>query len=255
MHFIDSHTHLYKEYYEEDLDAVIQRSLDAKVTKAILPCVNAQTIRDLFDAVEKYPQHLFPLIGLHPTDVTENYLADLDFLEKQLSRPEVGGIGEIGMDLYHETEMVEQQKDAFYRQLAWAKELHLPLSIHIRSAYPDALEILKKFTGCGLTGILHCFSGGIQEAEWALKFGFILGIGGVVTFKNNKLQDIVKAVGLENIALETDAPFLSPTPYRGQRNESANIPIIAQKVADIFETSIERVAEVTSANVERIFGI
>lgn len=254
MHFIDSHGHIYREYYE-DFDAVVQRAINAQVTKILLPCVSSFSLKDIFEAVEQFPQNLFPMIGLHPTDVPENYEQELTTLQPYLDDPRVVGIGEIGMDLYHGTEMVEQQKIVFERQLSWAAERRLPLSLHIRSAYGEALEILKKFNGEGLRGILHCFSGGIQEADWAVRHGFLLGIGGVVTFKNNKLQDIVKQVGLENIALETDSPFLAPTPYRGTRNESAHIQIIAQKIADIFECPIEKVGEVTSANVEKLFNI
>lgn len=253
MYLIDSHSHLYKEYYPDDLAEVIRRAIDANVTKIILPCVSSLSLDDIFAATDAYPSHLFPLIGLHPTDVTDNYQQELATLKQYLSDPRVVGIGEIGMDLYHETEYLAEQKESFYTQLEWAKTYQMPLSVHIRSAYNDSLEILQQFDHCGLTGILHCFSGGIQEADWAVKFGLLLGIGGVVTFKNNKLQDIVKHVGLENIALETDAPFLSPTPFRGQRNESDKIPIIAHKVADIFDTTIENVAEITTKNVERVF--
>ncbi len=255
MYFIDSHGHICNEYYTEDFNSVMERAIAARVEKIILPCVNAQSIPCIFDAVEQYPQHLFPLIGLHPTDITENYLEDLALLENQLTRPEVVGIGEIGMDLYHDTSYKEIQQKVFYRQLTWAKERNFPLSLHIRSAYTEAITILKKFNQHDLRGVLHCFSGGIQEADWAVRHGFALGIGGVVTFKNNKLQEIVKHVGIENIVLETDAPFLAPTPYRGQRNESSYIPIIAQKVADILETSIEEVAEKTTQNAEKIFHI
>ncbi len=253
MYFIDSHAHLYKEYYPDDLAEVIQRAIDANVTTVILPSVSTPTLNDIFEATDAYPTHLFPLIGLHPTDVAENYREELAILHTYLNDSRVVGIGEIGIDLFHDSDFLVAQKECFYTQLQWAKETGLPLSIHIRDAYNESLEILKQFEHCGLKGILHCFSGGIQEAEWAIKFGFILGIGGVVTFKNNKLQDIVKHVGLENIALETDAPFLSPTPYRGQRNESDKIPLIANKIADIFETSVEKVAEITTLNVERIF--
>ena len=248
MEFIDSHGHLYKEYYE-DFDEAVSRAIDAGVTKVVLPCVTSQSLNDIFDAVDRYPQHLFPLVGLHPTDIPEDYERELAVLENRLDDPRVVGIGEIGMDLYHTTETREVQKIVFARQLEWACELHLPVSMHIRSAYPDAVEILKRFSGRGLNGILHCFSGGIQEAQWAVKEGFLLGVGGVVTFKNNKLQEIVKEVGLEHIALETDCPFLAPVPYRGTRNESAYIPLIAQKVADLFECSVEKVADVTTANV------
>lgn len=253
MEFIDSHGHLYREYYE-DFDEVVARAIQAGVTKVVLPCVTSQSLNDIFDAVDKYPQHLFPLIGLHPTDIPEDYERELAVLEGWLDDPRVVGIGEIGMDLYHTTETREVQKVVFSKQLEWACERHLPVSMHVRSAYPDALEILKRFSGSGLKGILHCFSGGIQEAQWAVKEGYLLGVGGVVTFKNNKLQDIIKEVGLEHIALETDCPFLAPVPYRGTRNESAYIPVIAQKVADIFECPVERVAEVTTANVMGLFN-
>lgn len=255
MRFIDSHGHLYREYYEGDLDEVVKRAIEAQVTKILLPCVSSLSLKDIFDAVEQYPQHLFPMIGLHPTDIPDDYETELALLEKQLARPNVIAVGEIGMDLYHDTSKLEQQKVVFEKQLRWAVERELPVSLHIRSAYGEAMEILRKFEGTRLTGILHCFSGGIQEAEWAIRHNFLIGVGGVVTFKNNKLQEIVKRVGLEHIALETDSPFLSPTPYRGTRNESAYIPIIAQKVADVCECSIEHVAEVTTANVERVFDL
>lgn len=253
MRFIDSHGHIYREYYKEEFNDVVQRALDAQVTKIMLPCVTSKDLKDILDAAEQYPQHLFPMVGLHPTDIPEEYETELALLESHLDDSRVVAIGEIGMDLYHDTSRVAEQRIVFERQLNWAVAKGLPTSLHIRSAYAEALEVLKKFEGSGLRGILHCFSGGIQEAEWAVRHGFLLGIGGVVTFKNNKLQDIVKSVGLEHIALETDAPFLAPTPYRGQRNESAYIPLIAQKIADIFECPIEQVAEVTTNNVEQMF--
>ena len=254
MRFIDSHGHIYREYFE-DLEKVVQQSLDAGVTKIILPCVSSFSWKDMIEAVELFPDILFPMVGLHPTDVPQDYEAELQRLLPLLDDPRVVGIGEIGMDLYHDTEMVEQQKKAFEAQLEWAVARDLPLSLHIRNAYNEAFGILRQFEGQGLRGILHCFSGGIQEAEWAIRHGFRLGIGGVITFKNNKLQDIVRQVGLEHIVLETDAPFLAPTPYRGTRNESAYIPIIAQKVADTLECSLEEVAEATTSHVETIFNL
>ena len=253
MRFIDSHGHIYREYYEEDFDAVVKRAVAAQVTKIMLPGVTAASMQDIFDAVGRYPQHLFALCGLHPTDIPDEPEADLELLESYLTDPRVVGIGEIGMDLYHDTSRVELQKRVFRQQLTWAVEHKLAVSLHIRSAYAESLEILRDFEGSGLTGILHCFSGGIQEAEWAVRHRFLLGIGGVVTFKNSKLQEIVKAVGLEHLALETDSPFLAPVPYRGTRNESSYIPLIAQKVADLCECSVEKVAEATTANVERLF--
>ena len=253
MNFIDSHGHICHEYYENDFAEVLQRAINAQVTQIILPCVSSKSIDDIIQVSTEYPQHLFPLIGLHPTEVPEDYETELTKLKKYLTHPHIVGIGEIGLDFYHDQHNAQEQKLVFQRQLEWAVDMHLPVSLHIRSAYAEAFEILKPFQNCGLTGILHCFSGGIQEAEWAIRFGFLLGIGGVVTFKNNKLKDIVKTVGIEHIALETDCPFLAPTPYRGQRNESSYIPLIAQVVADILECPLEKVAQTTTHNVRNIF--
>ncbi|MCL2168170.1 MAG: TatD family hydrolase [Lentimicrobiaceae bacterium] len=252
-YFIDSHAHLYREYYPNDFQEVIQRAIDHRVEKVILPCVSAESIPDIFEAAKLFPNHLFPLIGLHPTDVNQDFKHQLSILEKHLDNQSVVGIGETGIDLYHDKTYFSEQMMAFETQLFWAKEMLLPLSIHIRDGFNEALSVLKKFKSAGLRGILHCFSGGIQEAKWAIDNGFLLGISGVVTFKKNRLQDIVKEVGINAIALETDAPFLAPDPYRGKRNESAYIPVIAEKIASVLEISIEEVMNITTKNVEAIF--
>jgi len=254
-YFIDSHAHLYREYYPEDFQEVIRRAIENRVEKVILPCVSTESLPDIFEVVHQFPNHLFPLIGLHPTDVYQDFKSELAVLEKHLTDKYVVGIGETGIDLYHDKTFYAEQLVAFETQLHWAKETRLPLSIHIRDGFNEALSVLKKFKSDSLRGILHCFSGGIQEAKWAIDNGFLLGISGVVTFKKNKLQDIVKEVGLSAIALETDAPFLAPDPYRGKRNESAYIPIIAEKIATVLETSIEEVMRITTANVEKIFEV
>jgi TatD DNase family protein len=254
-YFIDSHAHLYREYYPEDFQEVIQRAIENRVEKVILPCVSAESLPDIFEVTDQFPAHLFPLIGLHPTDVNKDYKKQLAVLEKYLDDPRMVGIGETGIDLYHDKTFYAEQLVAFETQLHWAKETRLPLSIHIRDGFNEALSVLKKFKSDSLLGILHCFSGGIQEAKWAIDNGFLLGISGVVTFKKNRLQDIVKNVGIKAIALETDAPFLAPDPYRGKRNESAYIPIIAEKIAEILNTSIEDVMKITTANVEQIFTL
>jgi len=253
-YFIDSHAHLYREYYPEDFQEVIQRAITNRVEKVILPCVSAESLDDIFEVVTLYPKNLFPLIGLHPTDVNPNYKNQLSILEKHLNNKNVVGIGETGIDLYHDKTYYAEQLIAFETQLNWAKDTGFPLSIHIRDAFNEALSVLKKFKSFGLRGILHCFSGGIQEAKWAVDHGFLLGISGVVTFKKNKLQDIVKEVGISALALETDAPFLAPDPYRGKRNESAYIPIIAEKVAQVLEISVDEVMKETTKNVEGIFN-
>lgn len=253
--FIDTHAHLCEEYYHDTLDQVVQRAIDAKVDPIILPGVNAAGIPELLELADRYKGHFYPLVGLHPEDTKADYKEELQTIAGYLDDPRVIGIGEIGLDFYFSREFEKEQIEVFDIQLGWAKERQMPLSLHIRNAYEEAIPVLKKYDHSGLKGVLHCFSGGIQEAQWGIRFGFALGVGGVVTFKNNKLQEIVKEVGLKNIVLETDAPYLAPVPYRGKTNESSYIPIIAQKVAEETGESIETVMEVTTENAKRIFNL
>jgi TatD DNase family protein len=253
MYFIDTHAHLYKEYFPVNFKETVQRAVDANVKKIILPCVKASNVSELLDAADQFPNHLYPLIGLHPTDVnTESYEAEIEVLEKYLSDERVAGIGECGLDLYWDKTHLEAQKIVIKKHLEWAKTYHYPLSFHVRDAYAEMIQLLEKY-GKGIKGVMHCFSGGIQEAKWAVKQGFYLGIGGIITFKNNKLQHIIKETGLSHLVLETDAPFLAPVPYRGKTNESAYIPLIAEKIAEIFDTSIDTVMEVTTQNSLELF--
>jgi len=254
-YFIDSHAHLYREYYPNDLYEVIRRALEHRVEKIILPCVSDESVPDIFEATSLFPKNLFPLIGLHPTDVNRNFKRQLTMLEKHLYDHSVVGIGETGIDLYHDKTFYAEQVLAFETQLNWAKDLNKPLSIHIRDGFNETLSVLKKYKSTPLRGILHCFSGGIQEAKWAIDNGFLLGISGVITFKKNKLQDIIKETGIMALALETDAPFLAPDPYRGKRNESAYIPLIAEKIAAVLEISVEEVLNITTTNVETLFNL
>ncbi|MDR0205695.1 MAG: TatD family hydrolase [Bacteroidales bacterium] len=254
-YFIDSHAHLYREYYPDDYQQVIQNAIAHRVKKIILPCVSVESVPDIFEVTQQYPKNLFPLIGLHPSDVKEDYKKQMVVLEQYVEEPFVVGIGETGIDLYHDKTFYAEQLVAFETHLNWAKEANLPLSIHIRDGFNEAFSVLKKFKSDALRGILHCFSGGIQEALWAIDNGFLLGISGVVTFKKNRLQDLVKEIGMSAIALETDAPFLAPDPYRGKRNESAYIPLIAEKIANILEISVEEVRRKTTENVEKVFLI
>jgi TatD DNase family protein len=254
MYYIDTHTHTYQEYYPDGFKEMVQRALDAHVEKLVMPCVTAANIPQLFEAQALFPKNLFPLVGLHPTEVKkETYLQELLEIEKNLEDDRVIGIGETGIDLYWDKTTLTEQEYSFRTHLYWARDHQLPLSIHIRNAYGESIAILNEFRNTGLKGVMHCFSGGLQEAVWAIKFGFFLGIGGVLTFKNNKLQEIVKEIGLEYIVLETDAPFLSPVPFRGKINESAYIPYIAEKIADIFQISTEKVMEITTKNAISVF--
>lgn len=254
MYYIDTHSHLYPEYYPQTFEEVVKRTLAANVQKVLLPCVNSQTIQDLFYASDQYPDHLFPMIGLHPTDVFDNYQQELQILERHLTNEKVIAVGEIGIDLYHDKTYIQNQRIAFETQLGWSQDLNLPLSIHVRDGFSDAFQVIKKFKGKPFKGVFHCFSGGVQEAKWLIDNGFYLGITGVVTFKKNKLQDLVKEVGLEYLVLETDAPFLAPEPFRGKQNESSYIPFIGKKLAEIFEVSESEIMKITSLNAEKIFS-
>lgn len=244
---------MYREYYPEDLREVIQRSVDAHVERVILAGVDALTPPLIAEAVEMFPENIFGLVGLHPSDVRENYEEVLAELETHIGDRNIIGIGEIGIDFYHDRDFEQEQLIVFQRQLDWARDRKLPLSLHIRNGYNEALPILNQYEPGSLSGVLHCFSGGIQEAEWATKRGFAIGIGGIVTFKNSKLQELIPKVGLDHIVLETDAPYLAPTPHRGTRNESSYIPLIALKVAEIMEVPVKEVMERTTENAEKIF--
>ena len=245
--YIDTHAHLYREYYPEDLQAVIQRAIDARVERVLLACVDANTPPMIAEAVEMFPENV--------SDVKEDYEAQLAELETHIGDRNIVGIGEIGLDYYHDRDFEMEQQVVFKRQLDWARDRHLPLSLHIRNGYSEAIPILNQYEAGSLRGVLHCFSGGIQEAEWAAKHGFVIGIGGIVTFKNSKLQELIPKIGLDHIVLETDAPYLAPTPHRGTPNESSYIPLIAQKIAEIMEVSVKEVMERTTENALGIFSM
>lgn len=253
MSYIDTHSHLYEEYYPFHFDEVVERAIAANVTTILLPCVSSETLQHLFDAANKYPNNLFPMIGLHPTDVNQNYKKELSLLDPYLDDEGIVAVGETGIDLYHDKSYLKEQLEAFEIQLGWARDLKLPLSIHVRDGFQEAISVFKNFPGTPFKGVFHCFSGGIQEAKWVIDNGFLLGITGVITFKKNKLQNIVKEIGIEHLVLETDAPFLAPEPFRGKTNESSYIPYIAEKVASIFEITTEEVMEITTSNAKRIF--
>ena len=254
-YYVDTHAHLYREYYPEDLREMIQRAIDAHVERVLLACVDALTPPMIAEAVEMFPENIFGLIGLHPSDVKEDYRAQLAELETHIGDRNIVGIGEIGLDFYHDRDFEREQLEVFKCQLDWACERQMPLSLHIRNGYSEAIPILNQYEMGSLRGVLHCFSGGIQEAEWAAKHGFAIGIGGIVTFKNSKLQELVPKIGLDHIVLETDAPYLAPTPHRGTPNESSYIPLIAQKIAEIMDVSVKEVMERTTENALRIFSM
>jgi TatD DNase family protein len=252
---IDSHSHIYAEEFNHDRGEVVQRAFEAGVSKIILPNIDSSSVESMLQLCGKYPANCFPLMGLHPTSVNESYKNELEIVESWLGKSKFCGIGEIGIDLYWDRTFYREQEEVFGHQLKLAKKYNLPVVIHVRNSFDEVFSILEKEVGSGLTGIFHCFSGGIQEAGKITGIGFKLGVGGVVTYKNSNLPETLKKVGIHHLVLETDAPYLSPAPFRGKRNESSYLKIIAQKIAEIYGMAIEEVEEITSGNVVNLFGI
>ncbi len=251
---IDTHTHLFVEQFDEDRDEVIARAKAEDVQKFILPNIDAATIPALKNTVADYPEDMFPLMGLHPTSVKENYRDELAIIEQELKNGKYYGIGEIGMDLYWDKTFVKEQEIVFRTQLNWAKELQLSVSIHIREAMPQTLDIIAEEQDGRLRGVLHCFTGTFEEAQRAVDLNMHLGIGGVVTFKNGKIDRFLNRIPIENIVVETDAPWLAPAPFRGKRNEPAYLKYIVEKLALMYHTSPGEIACLTTHNAMDVFG-
>ena len=253
LKLIDTHTHLYQPQFEQDRDEVMQRARDAGVTRFYLPAIDAEAWPRLLKMQEDY-EDVFGMPGLHPTSVGENYLEELKFAETQLQKGEWPAIGEIGLDFYWDKTYTGQQYDAFRIQMQWALDLNLPIVIHTRNAMQETINEVKPFAEKGLKGIFHCFTGSIQSARQIIDMGFLLGIGGVVTYKNANLPEVLSQLNLENIVLETDAPYLTPVPFRGKRNESSYLTYIVDTLASVFEVDASQVADTTTANALRLYA-
>ncbi len=236
---IDTHTHLFVKDFDIDRAAVIKRAMDEGVEKFVLPNIDSSSIKSLKNTVDEYPDEMLPLMGLHPTSVKDNFKEELALIKNTLDTGKYFGVGEIGIDLYWDKSFLKQQQDAFQTQLQWAKEKKLPVSIHIRDAFNEVFEIVEQEKSPDLKGVFHCFTGTLAQATHAIDLGFHLGIGGVVTFKNGKIDKILPEVPIENIVVETDAPWLAPTPFRGNRNEPAYLRLIIKKLADIYQMNEE----------------
>lgn len=251
---IDTHAHIYLDNFKEDLDEVVLRAKDKDVNKIILPNIDENSVSKVFELCNRHTGVLFPALGLHPTSVRENFKMQIEQILNTI--PEnVCAIGETGIDLYWDKTFLNQQKEAFEIQLNIAKDRNLPVIIHSRESMTEILEILDILPNGSVKGVFHCYSGNYQQAVDLVARGFFLGIGGVITYKNNKLVDIVKSIPLENLLLETDSPFLTPVPFRGKRNEPTYINYIAAKIADIKNIDIKKVAMQTSINAEKCFKI
>ena len=256
MQFIDTHTHLYLDKFTEDIDDVISNAIASGVTKMYLPNIDSQTISAMNHLTEKYSKNCFPMIGLHPSDVKDNFREELAIIKEQAETKKYIAIGEIGIDLYWDKTFLKQQQEAFAFQIELAKKHQLPIAIHARDSFDEIFEILDQYNDSSLTGVLHCFTGNLEQAQKVINYGgFKLGIGGVATFKNGGLDKVIPHIDLEHLVLETDSPFLAPTPYRGKRNESQYIPIIADKIAQMKGLKIEEVAEVTTQNALELFPL
>lgn len=255
MIFIDTHTHLYAEEFSADLDVAIQRALDKNVNTLLLPDIDQSTRPEMHALSNKFPDVCLPMIGLHPTSVKEDYKEELKEIEATISSRKFFGIGETGIDLYWDKTFINEQIDSFTFQIELAIQHQLPIVIHSRKSLNEIISILKKYKNKSLTGIFHCFPGNIREAEQIIDMGFYMGIGGVVTYKNSTMAEVVRHFDLSHVVLETDAPYLTPVPFRGKRNESSYIPLIAEYIAQLKSINIEEVAEKTTANAKKLFGL
>ena len=255
MNLIDTHTHLFSSQFDDDRHLIVQNAIDKGVSKMLLPNINSQTIDAMHKLCADFPTHCYPMMGLHPCDVKENYLEELQIVKSYLDKGSYVAVGEIGIDLYWDKDTLDIQKEAFRQQLIWAKEYNLPVAIHIRESFDEVFEIIEEINDDHLSGVFHCFTGNEAQAKKAIELGFMLGVGGVVTFKNSGLDKTLKNLDLNHLILETDSPYLAPTPHRGQRNESSFLPLIAQKLAEIYEINVEEVAKVTSHNANTLFKL
>ncbi len=259
---IDTHCHLYDEAFDADRDAAVARALDRGVEQMLLPAIDSHSHARQAALEAAHPHCFRQMMGLHPTSVTADFETELAEVERLLfpsagaasARPFVA-VGEIGLDLYWDKSFVEEQKEALRRQMVWAQRLSLPVCLHVRKAYNELFGVLRDMGTATFSGVMHCFGGSVREAQRAVEMGFHIGIGGVVTFKNATLAEVAKAVPLDRILLETDAPYLSPVPHRGQRNESAYLPLIAQQIASLRGVSVAEVAEVSTASARRLFAL
>ncbi len=262
MKWIDTHTHIYLDEFSIDIETVINHAIEHNIDTFLLPNINYNSLDKVKLLCDKYPSNCYPMVGLHPCDVKENYKQELEQLKSvalnsssYFEKNNLVAIGEIGLDYYWDKSFIPFQKEAFRTQIEWALALDLPIVIHTREALDDTIAIVKEYIPKGLRGVFHCFSGNIDHAKLIIDMGFLLGIGGVVTYKNSGLAEVVSKIGISHLVLETDAPYLSPTPYRGKRNEPLYMIKTAEKLADIFSVDLHTIAEITTNNAKKIFKL
>jgi TatD DNase family protein len=257
MQFIDTHSHLYSSQFDEDRTQAINDAISAGVSTILLPNISSEYTKGMIEVCGQFPENCFPMMGLHPCNVNEdNIEGELLHVEQELAKGKYIAVGEIGLDLYWDKTKLEIQKKAFIHQIELAKKYKLPIAIHVRDSFAEAIEIIEKLNDESLTGVFHCFTGRVEDAQRVINLGdFYLGIGGVLTFKNSGLDKTIAKIELQNLILETDAPYLAPAPFRGKRNESKYMVNIAEKLAEIQQIDIDHVARITTLNAKKLFGL
>ena len=257
MQFIDTHSHLYSSQFDEDRTQAINDAISAGVSTILLPNISSEYTKGMLEVCGEFPENCFPMMGLHPCDVNEdNIEAELLHVEQELAKGKYIAVGEIGLDLYWDKTKLEIQKKAFIHQIELAKKYKLPIAIHVRDSFAEAIEIIEAENDENLRGVFHCFTGRVEDAQRVINLGdFYLGIGGVLTFKNSGLDKTIAKIELQNLILETDAPYLAPAPFRGKRNESKYIVNIAEKLAEVQQIDIDHVARITTLNAKKLFGL
>jgi len=254
MVLIDTHSHIYLSEFADEVDQVIERSGKAGVEKIFLPNIDSTSVQLMLSLEARYPGTCFAMMGVHPTSVKENYREELTQAESWLQKRSFAGIGETGIDLYWDTTFQKEQTEAFEQHIVWARQYRLPLVIHSRNSILLLLDIIRPYVSEDLKGVFHCFTGSYEQAKQAVDMGFMLGIGGIVTYKNAGMDVLVRKIGISRVVLETDAPYLPPVPYRGKRNEPSYLPFIAAKVAELLNLSVEEVAMITTENARKLFN-
>jgi TatD DNase family protein len=255
MIITDTHTHLYSEAFDEDREIVIKKAIAQGIERFFIPAIDSGYTQAMLDLEKAFPQNIYLMTGLHPTHVKENYVEELAHVETMLQQRSFYAIGEIGIDLYWDKTFLREQQEAFKKQITFAKNYKLPIVIHCRDSFDEIFEVLEDEKGKDLYGIFHCFTGSLEQAQQAIDLNMKLGIGGVVTFKNGKIDTFLNQIALEHIVLETDAPYLSPVPYRGKRNEPVYLMEVLNKLSDIYLMPIEEIAKTTTENSKDVFGI
>jgi len=255
MHLTDTHTHLYSEAFDEDRQAVIQRAIDSGIERFFIPAIDSTYTKAMLALKKANPEHVFLMMGLHPTHVKENYQEELSHVEEMLAEHRFYAVGEIGIDLYWDKTFFEQQREAFRYQIRLAKKYQLPIVIHCRDAFDEIFEVLESEKDDALFGIFHCFTGTFEQAQKAISYNMKLGIGGVVTFKNGKIDRFLNQIPLKHIVLETDSPYLAPVPYRGKRNESVYLINVLEKLSEVYGLTSQEIAKITTENSKEVFGV